>query len=722
VIHHIYPQIDSTLYEGTSSLNSGLDEILEIRKVIKSGSANTVSRIVTKFDITSISQSVSAGTIPSNAKYYLVLSAMDAEEVPLDYTIEAWPVSQSWTNGTGRRFNNPITTDGVAWLYRTDTETWSTGSAVVANSTSSYQKNAGGGTWYVNATSSYGTSMVFTSIEMNDLFYVTSSGGTVYTFTPSGSTETSSSFTNDNPATASIAITDFSQNNSYVVSASISASFIYVDDPYLFDDISSANVYYFSNSGSQTGVGASASIEITNGDEGNQYTIYDGLTYTLIASDSPVPPDVPSARVYYFLSSTSSMASTAASMSVEINAISGLNVTASYSASILQLTGSDYSVTGNDYTFTSGSTTVTFAGGHKNDITSSITGLVNEINSVSGIGLTATASAQTLILSASDLGIIGNTYSFISGSTTTNLQGGYTSSVVSSSYTLASDNTTTNTYYFITGSSLSGSLYNLSEKINDITAFISTVTASNTLHVTGSGNAANQQLVGIQSGSTQQLLTTPVNKLLISGSQRFNYASADTRMDVSNMVYEWLNGNITNDGIIVKLPNADEQSNVSFDSLKFFSVDTHTIYIPKLRVAWDDQTFVTGSLTELTANNIQVHIKGLKKNFKADSKVKLRIHGREKYPVRTFATSSNYLDVKYLPTSSYWSVRDTVTEEVIIPFDDNYTKISTDAEGNYFTFWTSGFQPERYYRFVFKLVRDGQEEYFDEGYYFKVVR
>ena len=720
MIHQIFPNKDATIYEGTSSLNTGLDQILEIEHSVVSGSANSVSRILIQFDLTDVSASISDGTI-TNPRYYLVMSAMEGTEVQLDYTLDVHPVSESWDMGKGKKFNYPITTDATNWTYRTSTTKWTTGSFSL-NTTGSYYLNTGGATWYTLATSSYGTSLTFTAINQNDNIYVTSSNGNVYTFSPSGSTETSSSFTNVNPATASVDITNFSENNVYVISASLSASLTLVDNPYLFDDIPEANVYYFAASGSQTGVGATASIEITNGTEGNVYIVNDGLEYKFIASDTPVPADVPSARVYYFLSSTSSMASTAASLSLEINSVTGLNVTSSYSASYLQLTSSLTSVTGNDYTFTSGSTTIQFVGGIKNDVTSSIKALVDKLNGLNGLGVSVTSSANTLIISASDSGLIGNTYSFISGSTTTNLQGGTTSSIVTSSYTLATDDTTNRLYYFVTGSSLSNSLYNLSEKINNVLTSITTLTSSNTLHATGSGNVTNQQLWGIQSGSTQTTFNTPANVTTLSGSQRFNYASPDTRIDVTNIVNEWIYGNITNHGFVVKRPSSIEAGSQTQGNLKFFSMDSHTIFLPKLQVAWDNQTFTTGSLTALTAEDKVIYVKGLQKNITVNSKTRVRVAGRSKYPTRTFATSSAYLDIKYLPETSYYAIYDTVTDDVIIPFDNSYTKLSCDTNGNYFDLWTTGFLPERYYKIVIKVVSNGTEEYYDDGNYFKVVR
>ena len=101
---------------------------------------------------------------------------------------------------------------------------------------------------------------------------------------------------------------------------------------------------------------------------------------------------------------------------------------------------------------------------------------------------------------------------------------------------------------------------------------------------------------------------------------------------------------------------------------------------------------------------------------------KIKIHVRDKYPNRSFVTSSNYLDVGYFTTSSYYSIRDAHTEEVIIPFDDNCTKLSADSEGMYFNLYMNGLQPERHYRVLFKHINNDGTQIYDNNYHFKVIR
>ena len=97
-----FAEKDSTLYEGsaTQSRNTGLDEILEVRKDMNAdGSVVNVSRALIKFNTTNISESVVAGTIPENARYYLNLYDANSKELTTSQSLFAYPVSQSWVQG-----------------------------------------------------------------------------------------------------------------------------------------------------------------------------------------------------------------------------------------------------------------------------------------------------------------------------------------------------------------------------------------------------------------------------------------------------------------------------------------------------------------------------------------------------------------------------------------------------------------------------------------------
>jgi hypothetical protein len=174
MIYTVYAQKDATIYERTESLNSGLDSILELSHELVGSSSIFNSRVLIKFDTSDIESKINSGKISQDAKYYLSIRTVESREIPQEYKVYAYPLSSSWTNGTGRYFNKPITTDGVSWKYRTSktvgiewdippgiidfewdeiSQTWIDanilwGVNLSANVTSSYYSTEGGGTWW----------------------------------------------------------------------------------------------------------------------------------------------------------------------------------------------------------------------------------------------------------------------------------------------------------------------------------------------------------------------------------------------------------------------------------------------------------------------------------------------------------------------------------------------------------------------------------------------
>ena len=208
-------------------------------------------------------------------------------------------------------------------------------------------------------------------------------------------------------------------------------------------------------------------------------------------------------------------------------------------------------------------------------------------------------------------------------------------------------------------------------------------------------------------------------------TESFEYVAGDLRTDVTDIVNAWLSGSIANDGFLLKKLDADEASTDVFESIKFFSRDSNTIYVPRLEVLWDDSSFQTGSLTELSSIwNSTIYLKNNLGEYNTNSRVRFRVGARDRYPARVFATSSAYLTSNYLPTSSYYAVKGLDNEDYVIPFEDEYTKISCDSEGNYIDLWMDGLQPERYYRLLIKVVTDEGTAVIDnkKDFIFKVVR
>ena len=209
-----------------------------------------------------------------------------------------------------------------------------------------------------------------------------------------------------------------------------------------------------------------------------------------------------------------------------------------------------------------------------------------------------------------------------------------------------------------------------------------------------------------------------------SSSQSFtNSTSKDIELRVSGSVKAWYSGSITNYGFILKHSSSIEFTTQSKFETKYFSNNTHTIYPPCLEIRWNDFVYNTGSLSVISNDLFIPSLGNNKGEFQQDSVQRFRINVRDKFPARAFQTSSVYLSNKVLPTSSYWSIKDLDTEEIVVDYDTTYTKISCDPSGSYFNVYMNGLEPERYYKLLFKSVlSNGEVIVFDENYYFKVVR
>lgn len=213
-----------------------------------------------------------------------------------------------------------------------------------------------------------------------------------------------------------------------------------------------------------------------------------------------------------------------------------------------------------------------------------------------------------------------------------------------------------------------------------------------------------------------------INLIDLYTTQSFELNSQlDLNLNVTNSIKQFLTGSISNNGFLLKLENKYEFNTSSSIRLKYFSSDTNTIYPPHLTLKWDDSSYVTGSLPLVNTNNLILTLKNNKANYLREEKVRFRIGTKPKYPNRSFTTSSIFVENYALPKNSYWCIKDQNTDEDVIEFDDNFTKISCDSKGPYFDVYMYGLQPERYYKILFKTEVDNSILILDDNNIFKVV-
>ena len=198
----------------------------------------------------------------------------------------------------------------------------------------------------------------------------------------------------------------------------------------------------------------------------------------------------------------------------------------------------------------------------------------------------------------------------------------------------------------------------------------------------------------------------------------------DLELGVKDLVNLWYSGSIPNNGFLVKLSGSAE-FNPSLNLqpvLKYYSIDTNTIYPPQLEFRWRDYSLYSAATSSIvTTKQIKLSLDDNPGEFQPSSVNRFYINVSPLYPTRTYQTSSLFTSTNYLPTSSYYAIKDLATNEFVINFDTQYTQISSDSRGNYFDVYMSGLEPERYYKVLIKTEINGSTLILDDDYYFKVV-
>jgi hypothetical protein len=122
------PTKDTTIYQKFPDNNAGLDEILEIGKVIETN----LSAIDASAYISASARSILQFTLPTtesvdvNANYYLNLRLANATDIHKNQEVLVYPISRSWDEGSGFFYQNiKNVNDGATWNRCTKTLSWS---------------------------------------------------------------------------------------------------------------------------------------------------------------------------------------------------------------------------------------------------------------------------------------------------------------------------------------------------------------------------------------------------------------------------------------------------------------------------------------------------------------------------------------------------------------------------------------------------------------------
>tara|TARA_R110000764_G_scaffold27854_3_gene65654 strand:+ start:622 stop:2637 length:2016 start_codon:yes stop_codon:yes gene_type:complete len=671
MIYRIYGQKDTTIYELTTrkAQNTGLDEILEVSKVYEDGLFVGNTRILSKFDLTEISKSVSTNEIPSTAEYQLNLTSVREGGVLSEYELEVYPISQSWSEGLGQYNDTPTNSDGSTWEMREGTLLWNVGGTQIFNGVAVETTPKSGVVLYEGFTEGSGSAFLTESI--NDF--------------------------NGNEPTALI------QNEKLIISASNFAGTTLVFPAYLQNGINYGVQFQIDPSSFDD---VAFRIKDPNGvlkTEGD----YAGMVGAITASSTQsfdlqsTADGVHELQFTFFDGSGDGTTTTGSFDEVYVYQKAGNLIiwdTFTQNQGNFKLRNRvNHTVDSNVRMFASESKLNLYASEGGADAQYSIE-LQAGVNYQISSSLTPGDFSQIdfTIYDADGLNMRTGVDGLISTFTNPTTQSISFEPVKSGNYIFAY------TYFNSTNSAMSGSL--------------------DDFKITYSGNistAAISEAGWSKNSGGATWYSSSINNSKYS--QKFSKYNKNLNTDITNYVTDILSGSRPNDGFLIKRKSSEESNTLKYGSSKFFSNNTHTIYVPTLEAKWDDSSFTTGSLSSLTADDITLYMKNLKTEYKELSTSKLRVVGRETYPQRSFTNTAPYNQIKYLPTTTYYQVRDVETNLVLIPFDTTYTKVSCDSTGNFFDFKFNTLQPERFYQFEFRVDRNSNKQYFD-GFIFKVVR
>jgi len=165
-VYKIFPIADATLYSGYSSMNTGLDEIIEsstnflIGENPTSGEFPQSSRFLIKFDSSEINDIINNKISGSTWKSNLRIFVAGSNGLSNTSSIAINAVAEDWSMGNGHYLDSPENSNGTSWKWTnySGSNSWTT-SGFPVGTTGSFNltnnpSSSGGGVWYTGSQSS----------------------------------------------------------------------------------------------------------------------------------------------------------------------------------------------------------------------------------------------------------------------------------------------------------------------------------------------------------------------------------------------------------------------------------------------------------------------------------------------------------------------------------------------------------------------------------------
>lgn len=734
-----YPNKDTTIYQNNIYLNTGIDSILELSKVDTDS-----SRILMSFDNTEIQDFITLNNITGSYKFYLQLFASDVFEIPYSYTIHVHPILQNWEMGTGKKDILPQSVDAANWIFRTSTEYW-------GNSLIHYSGSYDNLMNYIGFTGSFNSS-VNGNINAN-ISGIILSGSTyideydithVYTQSINVNDKFKGKFNGNINAIMSGSITalingildiDYyaiNQGGYYDNSLIASQSFEYE----LIDlNIDVTNIVDSWITGSLTNNGFLIKLsDIEESRSSNSmfqyfsrdtHTIYPprlllGWDDFSFSTSSIIDTYTISSSAYNYVSNKYPLTNIIDTYKTNfndpilpINAI--IQTSESWSFSEIQTTSSyinkfkSYQINYPFYGLYNGKLNGRFVGNIEGNITGSIYPytpiILNDIN-ISISDFTHTFESEFFN------GYIDSYYSC--SLNTFN----YTGSIIANTNQLTCTGIFTGSFDYFSGS------YNGS--FNG--------TASTGIGIITSSINSSMSFAGIFNSSITGSIQSNLNGGLI-GNIIGNYSGSLFDYYILNNLNGYISGNIDYPINNIFIENISQSIDIGFSNTLTYLTSSgvftgyiegnlyNSVLLFEYYLSGSKYYHVTESinLEPLTNNNMILYLKNPIYHINEDSINLIRVIGRERYPNRTYNKLSAIQNIKYLPTSSYYSILDAHNEDIIIPFSE-YSKLNCDEYGNYFMLYAKNLQVERLYRIIFKIILNNRIQIFDDNFIFKIIR
>ncbi len=213
-------------------------------------------------------------------------------------------------------------------------------------------------------------------------------------------------------------------------------------------------------------------------------------------------------------------------------------------------------------------------------------------------------------------------------------------------------------------------------------------------------------------GSTASLIAT----------QEFDWKPEDVRIDITGQVRAWITSSI-NDGLLIKIPPADETSSVVNTNVRFFSKNTHTIYPPTIEAVWNTQTMSVAPNCGLAAapEEIDIFVTNMRPEMISGSVHRVRFGVRSANTIKSFRNvATRFKSGFFLPSGSHIGIQDAATKAFIVPFDTG-SLLSADNTGSYFDLKIENMYINRTYKILVRTTKPWGSEVVDTGHTFRVV-